>query len=88
MLLNHDYVKTTLEISDALLLKAKAVAKSEHTTLRALTEEGLAKVLDEKERPSTIQVKPVTFKGEGLGEGFEGANWSTFRDAAYGIENG
>lgn len=79
-------MKTTMEISDALLLRAKAFARSEHTTLRALTEEGLAKVLDERASPRTVQVKPVTFKGKGLSEDFKQADWATLRDAAYGSD--
>lgn len=76
-------MKTTMEISDALILRAKAFARREHTTLRALTEEGLAKVLDEKSSAPAVQVKPVTFKGKGLSESFQGAEWAVIRDAAY-----
>jgi hypothetical protein len=80
-------MKTTLEISDSLFHRAKAFARSQHTTLRALTEEGLARVLDEREVPVLIQLKPVTFKGKGLSPEFQTGEWARFRDAAYGEED-
>jgi len=51
------HMKTTIEVSDALFATAKNVARERQTTLRALIEEGLRRVLSE----STHQAKP-TFK--------------------------
>ncbi|MCC5843008.1 MAG: DUF2191 domain-containing protein [Verrucomicrobia bacterium] len=81
-------MKTTLDLSDALLLRAKALAKTERTTLRNLTEEGLSRVLAERESRGSVKLKPVTFKGNGLTPEFEQAAWSEIRDAAYGMERG
>ncbi len=39
--LHLDAMRTTLDINDALLTKAKAVAAQEHTSLTRLIEEGL-----------------------------------------------
>ena len=45
-------MKTTIDITDGLLAEAKRIAASEHTTVRALVEEGLQQVLAERrERP-------------------------------------
>jgi len=79
-------MKTTLEISDALLMKAKACARKEHTTLRALTEEGLAQVLNERAATRSTRIQPVTFKGKGLSEEFQGVDWPAIRDTAYGLD--
>lgn len=60
-------MKTTIEISDQLLLRAKKFASSEKTTLRALVEEGLRKVLEDKEtRTKPFRLRLVTFGGPGL----------------------
>jgi len=80
-------MKTTLEISDALFLRAKAFAQSERTTLRALAEEGLSKVLAEREGRRPPKIQPVTFKGRGLSPEFQASDWSKLRDAAYGVES-
>jgi hypothetical protein len=42
------HMKTTIDIADGLLTEAKAYARSEGTTLRALVEEGLRSVLDQR----------------------------------------
>jgi hypothetical protein len=49
------HMKTTIEISDALFATAKVVAHSRQTTLRALIEEGLRRILSE----ASEQPKPV-----------------------------
>jgi hypothetical protein len=42
-------MKTTIGLSDALFLNAKQIALQSQTTLRALIEEGLRRVLNEKQ---------------------------------------
>lgn len=75
------HMKTTIEISDNLLMRAKKRAKEKRITLRSLIEESLAASLDQP--LPTKQVKPVTFKGKGLSRDFEGASWEKIRDAIY-----
>jgi hypothetical protein len=48
-------MKTTIEVSDALFATAKNLARERQTSLRALVEEGLRRVLSE----ATSQVKPA-----------------------------
>jgi hypothetical protein len=43
------HMKTTIDIADGLLLEARDRARSQGTTLRALVEEGLRRVLSEHE---------------------------------------
>ena len=76
-------MKTTLEISDSLLMRAKELAREQKVTLRSLAEEGLRKVIEERTRRKPCKIKPVTFRGEGLSPEFAGAAWERIRDAAY-----
>ncbi len=76
-------MKTTIEISDRLLMKAKRLANKRGVTLRSLTEEGLRKVVEESSKNSKYQAKPVTYKGNGLSTEFRGATWDRIRQAAY-----
>ena len=75
------HMKTTIEISDNLLIRAKKRAREKHITLRSLIEESLAASLDQP--LPTKRVVPVTFKGRGLSREFEGASWEKIRDAIY-----
>lgn len=76
-------MKTTIEISDGLLTRAKALAREQKVTLRSLAEEGLRKVIEERSGRKTSRIKPVTFAGQGLSPEFEGATWVRIRDASY-----
>lgn len=75
------HMKTTIEIADNLLIRAKTRAREKKITLRSLFEEALATTLDQP-LPSK-RVVPVTFKGKGLTPEFEGASWDKIRDAIY-----
>ena len=44
------HMKTTIDVSDALFHAAKELASSSQTTLRALIEEGLRRVLSDQQR--------------------------------------
>ncbi len=77
------HMKTTVEISDPILSKAKAFAHKEKTTIRALVEEGLRKVLDERSLHRPFKLKDASFKGEGFQDEFKNASWEKIRDAVY-----
>lgn len=76
-------MKTTLDISDSILTRAKQLARDQHVTLRSLAEEGLRKVIEERAARKQSCVSPVTFRGKGLSTEFRGATWQRIRDAAY-----
>lgn len=76
-------MKTTVEIPDSLLEEARKVASREGTTVRALVEEGLRRILGERKRASAFRLRKVTFKGEGLQPNLLGASWERIRDTAY-----
>ncbi len=81
-------MKTTVEIPDSLLEEARKLAAREGTTVRALVEQGLRRVLAERRRPSGFQLRKATFKGDGLQPGVAGASWERLRDMAYGGRGG
>jgi len=76
-------MKTTIEIADALLAEAKQVAVDEHTTIRALVEEGLRRVLDERRERKPFQLRDGSVAGRGLRRELRGAGWEKIRDAIY-----
>jgi hypothetical protein len=76
-------MKTTIEISDNLLIQAKQLAHEEKVTLRSIVEESLVKTLQERSQRSTKPIQPVVFAGKGLKAEFKDASWQAIRDAAY-----
>jgi hypothetical protein len=76
-------MKTTIDISDHLLNRAKEVARRERSTLRELTEEGLELALAKRASRKSRRVKPVTFTGQGLSSEFRGKSWAEIRDTIY-----
>ncbi len=77
------HMKTTVDIADSVLLRAKALAEASGTTLRRLIEEGLRKLLEEAEASQTREIEWVTFSGEGLHAEFRDKDWAGIRDAIY-----
>lgn len=76
-------MKTTLDLSDPLLVRAKVLARKRGTTLRSLTEAGLRKVLEADEASPPRLQEPMTYKDRGLSPEFQEAGWREIRDAAY-----
>jgi len=77
------HMKTTIEISDDLLSRAKQFGRRQGKTLRALVEDGLRHVLKRETRVETRRVKPVVFRKGGLSREFMDAPWSAVRDEIY-----
>jgi hypothetical protein len=73
-------MKTTVEIPDSLLKEAKKLASAEGTTMRALLEEGLRRILDDRKQNGAFRLRKVTFKGEGLQHHIAGSSWDRVRD--------
>ena len=77
-------MKTTVEISDSLLDEARKVATREGTTLKALIEQGLRKVVAERrQRAGAFRLRKASFRGHGLQPGVSDASWERIRDMAY-----
>ena len=76
-------MKTTLDISDPLLREARKVVARERTTLRALVEQGLRRLIAEKQRRPKFQLRKASFKGRGLRPELRDAGWDRLRELAY-----
>lgn len=77
------HMKTTIDIADGLLARAKAQAVREGTTLKNLTEEGLQLVLHERAKRKGKRVQPVTVSGGALQPEEIDADWIQIQAAAY-----
>jgi len=60
------HMKTTVEISDALLDEAKTAAAREGTTVKTLIEQGLRRDISQRKRGRAFRLRKATFKGRGL----------------------
>jgi putative antitoxin of VapBC-like toxin-antitoxin system len=76
-------MKTTIEISDPLLLQARKLAARQGITLRALVERGLRRVVAEEKPHVEFKLRRASFKGSGLQAHIQGASWERLRDLAY-----
>lgn len=79
----HITMKTTIEISDAILEQARDLLSHEKTTLRALVEEGLRLVIENHAKRKPFKLRDVAFQGRGLQPNLQNADWETIRSLAY-----
>jgi len=79
-------MKTTVELSDALAKRARALAAREGTTLRALVEDGLRQVLAARREKTRFKLRDASVSGNGLQPEFRDAGWERIRDALYDSE--
>jgi hypothetical protein len=77
------HMKTTVEISDALISAARAVAEREGTTVRVLIEEGLRLSIERRKRKARFVLREASVDGRGLQPGFSFERWADIRDAIY-----
>lgn len=77
-------MKTTIDIPDPLLARAKKLAAERRTTLRAIVEEALRELCAADNRPrEKVGLETHTFGGQGLQEGLSWDDWSTIRSLSY-----
>ncbi|MDH5429654.1 MAG: type II toxin-antitoxin system VapB family antitoxin [Nitrospirota bacterium] len=76
-------MKTTVDIPQSLLDEAKKLAANHRTSVKALIEEGLRRVISEHQRSGVFRLRKATFKGQGLHPEMEGTSWERVRERAY-----
>lgn len=78
------HMRTTIDIDDGLLARAKRRAAHRETTLEQVIEDALRETLRESsEGPQTSPLSTHTFRGRGLQAGRSWDDWSAFRGLAY-----
>jgi hypothetical protein len=77
------HMKTTIELSGALLTRAKAQAARQKTTLRALIEEGLRRLLDSRPATPPFRLRDASFRGDGLQPPLAEGDWERIRELTY-----
>ncbi len=76
-------MKTTIEIPKSLMEEARKLASQEGTTVRALVETGLRRVLAERKKRGRFKLRNASFKGDGLQPGVADASWERITEMAY-----
>lgn len=74
-------MKTTVDIAEGMLREAKLIAAREGTTLKALVEEGLRHVIDEREQKKTgFRLRDVRYgSGGGVPGGPDINDWAAMK---------
>ena len=80
-MVNH--MKTTVQIPDSLFEEARKLAHRERTTLKALIQDGLRRVIAERKQRNRFKLRKATFKGTGLQPHLAGASWEKIRELSY-----
>jgi predicted DNA-binding ribbon-helix-helix protein len=76
-------MKTTIDIPDPVLDEVRKLAEREGTTVKALVERGLRRVLADDRKRSAFTLRKASFKGKGLRPELENASWDRLRELAY-----
>jgi len=74
-------MKTTIELSDALLAEARRVARREGTTLKAIIERGLRRGLEPRLSSKPFSLRDVSIGGKGPHA--DAADWAAMIDLTY-----
>ncbi|MCC6756258.1 MAG: DUF2191 domain-containing protein, partial [Solirubrobacterales bacterium] len=74
---------TTIELPDVLFTQARRYAAARNMTMKALIEQGLRKVMAERQEEPRFKLRDASVNGNGLSSEFQGATWERIRDAIY-----
>ena len=78
-------MKTTIELADDVLTKAKAEARREGKTLRQVVEQALRNHLAAPDSHGTFRLRRHPFKGKGRQPGIAEGDWESVRDLIHRI---
>ena len=70
-------------MQSSLLKEARKLAAKEGTSVKALVEEGLRRIIAERSCAGQFNLRRATFKGKGLKPSVADASWEKIRDMAY-----
>lgn len=76
-------MKTTIEIADAVLAEARAVAAREGTTLREIVESALRHELARRAAREQFELRDVSVGGRGLSPEYRDKSMQEIIDASY-----
>ena len=77
-------MKTTIDIQDELLARAKQYARKSGRTLRAVVEEGLREVLDGPRNRTQYRLPDFSTGNLGSSDPLESCSWQDLREIIYG----
>lgn len=75
-------MKKTVQIQDGLLKVARKVAAEEGTTVGALIEEGLRRVVEQRQLSNRFRLREASFGQGGLHPDIREGSWEQIRDLA------
>jgi hypothetical protein len=77
------HMKTTVQIPDSLFEEVRTLAHREQTTIKALIQEGLRRIITERKQHTRFRLRKAAFKGQGLQPDLQGASWDQIREKSY-----
>lgn len=78
------HMKTTLEINDTLMVRAKQLAAKRQQTLKSILETALRQFLDANDEPlAPFKLRKRSFRGNGLQAHLASGDWEEIRAQIY-----
>jgi hypothetical protein len=79
------HMKTTVDIAESMLREAKLIAAREGITLRALVEEGLRHVIEERTKATTgFRMRDMSYGSGGGAPGVDPDDWMSIKHLVRG----
>jgi hypothetical protein len=83
------HMKTTIEISDTLILQAKQLAAKRQQTFKGILKMALRQFLDDNlKTPGSFKLRKSSFRGNGLQTPLNQATWDDIRSQIYEGQGG